>query len=393
MLQFIRDLLSTDSLSPHGICLTWRPELIWTHVVADAIIALSYFSIPVVLVVIVLRRPDLDFGWLFWCFSAFILACGTTHLFSIWTLWRPDYGAEALIKGATAAASIATAVALWPLLPIALRIPSPQQLRKANKQLERRIAERDEALDALRRAMEEKSRAEDMLRQSQKMEVVGQLASGVSHDFNNLLTAITMNLARAARELETGDADKAMTSVNRATDATQRAGRLTGQLLAFARRQALNPSRVDVNTVISGMSDLLEGLVRRGPVELSLAPSPCMTIVDVNQLESAVMNLAMNGRDAMESRQDPKLVIETGTDADGRVRITVTDIGEGMTRDQAERAFEPFYTTKPPGQGTGLGLSQVYGFVRQSGGEVRIDSEPGRGTTVSLFFPAAEASP
>jgi signal transduction histidine kinase len=392
MLQFISDLLSTDSLSPHGICLTWRPELVWTHVVSDAIIGLSYCSIPVVLLVIVLKRPDIGFGWVFWCFSAFILACGTTHFFSIWTLWRPDYGAEALIKGATAAASIATAVALWPLLPIALRIPSPQQLRRVNKDLERRIAERDEALDALRRAMEEKSRAEDMLRQSQKMEVVGQLASGVSHDFNNLLTAITMNLARAARELETGDAAKAATSVNRAADATRRAGRLTGQLLAFARRQALTPVTIDVNAVIGGMSDLLDGVLRRGGLELSLAAVPCLTTVDVNQLENAVMNLVMNGRDAMATQAAPRLVIETGLEPDGRVRVAVTDIGEGMTKDEAERAVEPFYTTKPPGQGTGLGLSQVYGFVRQSGGEVRIDSEPGRGTTVSLVFPAAGAS-
>jgi C4-dicarboxylate-specific signal transduction histidine kinase len=392
MLQFIRDLLSTDSLSPHGICLTWRPELIWTHVASDAIIGLAYFSIPVVLVMIVLKRPDIGFGWVFWCFSAFILACGTTHFFSIWTLWRPDYGAEALIKAATAAASIATAVALWPLLPVALRIPSPQQLREANRDLERRIAERDEALDALRRAMEEKNRAEDMLRQSQKMEVVGQLASGVSHDFNNLLTAITMNLARAARELETGDPDKAVTSVKRAADATSRAGRLTGQLLAFARRQTLTPVTADVNQILRGMSDLLAGVLRGGPVELALSDKPCLTTVDVNQLENAVMNLVMNGRDAMASRPDPRLVIETGLEADGRVRIAVTDIGEGMTKEEAERAFEPFYTTKPPGQGTGLGLSQVYGFVRQSGGEVRIDSAPGRGATVTLLFPAAEAS-
>ena len=110
MLDFIGRLLSSDTLSPHGYCLTWRPELIWTHVVSDALIGTAYFSIPAVLAVIAFRRPDVGFGWVFWCFALFITACGTTHFFSIWTLWRPDYGAEALIKAATAAASVATAV-------------------------------------------------------------------------------------------------------------------------------------------------------------------------------------------------------------------------------------------------------------------------------------------
>jgi signal transduction histidine kinase len=393
MFQLVRDLLSTDSLSPHGICLTWRPELVWTHVVSDAIIGLSYFSIPVVLLILVLKRPDIGFGWVFWCFSAFILACGTTHFFSIWTLWRPDYGAEALIKSATAAASLATAAALWPLLPTALRIPSPEQLRRVNKDLTRRIAERDEALAALRQAMEDKSRAEEMLRQSQKMEVVGQLAAGVSHDFNNLLTAISMNLARAARDVETGDANaRAAQAIARASEATRRAGRLTGQLLAFARKQPLSPAVMDVNDVVRGMSELLAGTIHKESLELRLAQGPLMAELDVNQLENAIINLAMNARDAMQDSPEPKLAI--ATESDGHVvRLSVTDNGTGMSRQEAERAFEPFFTTKAPGQGTGLGLSQVYGFVQQSGGAVRIDSERGRGTTVILEFPMVEGRP
>ena len=177
MLGFFEQLLSSDSLSPHGICLLWRPELIWMHVISDALTGLAYFSIPVVLGVFAWRRPDVGFGWVFWCFSAFILACGTTHFFAIWTLWRPDYGAEGLIKAATAAASVATAGALWPFLPYALHIPSPSQLRTINAELERRVAERDEALAKLRRAIADHEQAEEMLRQSQKMEAVGQLAS------------------------------------------------------------------------------------------------------------------------------------------------------------------------------------------------------------------------
>ena len=134
--------MSSDTLSPHGYCLTWRPELIWTHVVSDALIGTAYFSIPVVLAVLAFRRPDVGFGWVFWCFALFITACGTTHFFSIWTLWRPDYGAEALIKAATAAASVATAAALCPLLPTALAPPSPKQLRAMNSDLSAMVAER-----------------------------------------------------------------------------------------------------------------------------------------------------------------------------------------------------------------------------------------------------------
>jgi hypothetical protein len=122
MLDFFRQLLASDSLSPHGICLLWRPELIWTHAISDALIGTAYFSIPVALAYFVSKRPDVAFTWVFWAFAAFILACGTTHFFSISTLWFPDYGAEALIKATTAAASVATAVALWPLLPQAMAL-------------------------------------------------------------------------------------------------------------------------------------------------------------------------------------------------------------------------------------------------------------------------------
>ena len=129
MLGFFERLLSSDSLSPHGICLLWRPELIWMHVVSDALTG-RRISPSRSCSASCWRRPDVGFGWVFWCFAAFILACGTTHFFAIWTLWRPDYGAEALIKAATAAASVATAGALWPFLPYALAFPRPSNCER-----------------------------------------------------------------------------------------------------------------------------------------------------------------------------------------------------------------------------------------------------------------------
>src|SRR3712207_4178233 len=128
----ILSLLNSDDLAPHGVCLLWRPELIWMHVFSDAVIGIAYYSIPAVLVFLVSRRKDMEFGWVFWLFAAFILACGTTHFFGIWTLWNPDYGTQGIIKFLTAMVSILTAIALWPLLPKVLTLPSPAQLRTAN---------------------------------------------------------------------------------------------------------------------------------------------------------------------------------------------------------------------------------------------------------------------
>lgn len=403
MFEFLKRLLEADDLAPHGICLLWRPELIWTHVISDALIGVAYFSIPIVLAYFASQRRDIAFGWMFWCFAVFITACGATHLFSIWTLWNPDYGTEALIKAVTAAASVATAIALWPLLPLALALPSPEQLRAINKALEEGIRERDEALVALERETSERIKAEDMLRHAQKMEAVGQLTGGIAHDFNNLLSVVIGNLDRLERRLGTDQADLRRAAANALVGA-EKAAALTRQLLAFARKQPLLPTSVDVNRMISAMSDLLQRTLGEGfELKHDLAPDLPPVRVDRNQMENALINVAVNGRDAMPKGGVLTLRTRHFTAAEAKtvpelppvphVLVEVTDHGEGMTPEVAARVFEPFFTTKPLGHGTGLGLSQVYGFVKQSEGHVSLESEPGRGTTVRLFLPAAQAAP
>ncbi|KHS42015.1 ATP-binding protein [Novosphingobium subterraneum] len=366
--RLMRFILQTG-LPPHGFCLLWDPGLVWTHVIADALIAMAYYSIPVVLWLFLRRRPDLEFGWVLGLFALFILACGTTHLISILVLWVPAYGIEALVKVITAGASIVTAIVLWPLLPKLVAVPSPSQLQSA--------------LDRLHEEVAERQRAEEMLRQSLKMQAVGQLTAGIAHDFNNLLTIINGNLERLKRGVD--DEHKAARSIENALSASERAARLTGQLLAFARKQPLLIVPVDVNQAVCDLVPLIEQTTNgKMTIETDLWPASLDIAIDKNQFDGAILNLALNARDAMPA--GGLLRITTALEG-GSVAIFVKDQGVGMDSETISRAVEPFFTTKPVGSGTGLGLSQVFGFVVQSGGQVKIESEPGTGTSVKLSFP------
>ncbi|MEH3120187.1 MAG: ATP-binding protein [Methylorubrum populi] len=392
MLELLRRLWEVDNLSPHGICLLWRPELVWTHVVSDSLIAFAYFSIPVALATFVSRRRDIVFGWMFWSFAVFITACGATHLMAIWTLWVPDYGLEAAVKLFTGLASIGTSVALWILIPKALTLPSPTQLRQANEALQARIQERDAALAALEAANAERQRTEELLRQSQKMEAIGQLTGGVAHDFNNLLNVVLINLDRVERGLP--EESPLRTRLRDAVKGAERAATMTHKLLAFARRQPLSPVSTDVNAQIASFAEFLRGTI--GPrirLVTDLAPDLPRVNVDPNQLESAILNLAVNARDAMPEGGTLTIATRPLPAGEGAgLAVEVSDTGLGMAPEVEARAFEPFFTTKPLGQGTGLGLSQVFGFAQQSGGAaafVHGESRGARsGTTVRLSFPA-----
>ena len=401
MLQYFQQLWETNSLSPHGICLLWRPELIWTHVGADALTGLAYYSIPIALAYFVSHRNDIQFGWVFWAFALFILACGTTHFFAIYTLWIPDYGIEALVKIVTAALSVVTAVAIWPLLPKALAIPSTDMLREMNDDLTRQIAERNDALAALQAEKSERLKTEDMLRQSQKMEAVGQLTGGIAHDFNNLLTIVVGNLERL--EVAFRDNPEIHRSIKGAMEGAARGAGLTQKLLAFGRRQPLTPQRIDIAQLVDGMAELMRrALGERVTLDFQIGQGVWPVEADPNQLENVLLNLAVNSRDAMpsggrvtvQSRNCIDPVVEAAEVLKGHyVLLAVTDTGTGMTPDVATHAFEPFFTTKPVGGGTGLGLSQVYGFVKQSHGHVEIDSTPGHGTTLRIYLPRAAPEP
>ncbi len=401
------NLLDDTDLTPHGFCLSWNPGLLALHVVADGLIGLAYCSIPLALTVFAVRRRDLAFRRVLWLFVIFILACASTHFMSIWTIWHPDYGAEGMVKAVTAVVSILTAIQLWPLLPRALALPSPTALRDANEQLRQQVRQRDEAVAALRRETGERQRAEEMLRHAQKMEAIGQLTGGVAHDFNNLLTVVVANLEMLNRRL--GDRDSLRIYVERAMKGAARGAAVTQQLLAFARRQPLQPVAFDAGRRIGGLAELLRGTLGQSIVlDIAAAADLWPVEADPNQLESALLNLAINARDAMPEGGRLNVTAtnvtlgEAALDEDGGaagsgpgdfVAISVADTGTGMTAEVRRTAFDPFFTTKPVGQGSGLGLSQVYGFVKQSHGHVTLDSEPGKGTRVTLFLRRATMPP
>ncbi len=259
---------------------------------------------------------------------------------------------------------------------------------------------REDAMSANHRLVEqmaERERAALALRQTQRMEAVGQLTGGVAHEFNNLLTVVLGNLDLLRGTLSDPRAEKWLTAM---TVAAERGATLTGQLLAFARRQPLAPCPVDLNALIDGMDDLLQSaLGGKVSVRKNLGPALWAAMIDPAQMELVVLNLAINARDAMpEGGRLTITTLNTHRVAPGRpddppagdyVTIEVRDTGEGMAPEVLARAFEPFFTTRAPGAGSGLGLSQVFGTARQSGGGVGIESAPGQGTVVRVQFPRA----
>ena len=286
-------------------------------------------------------------------------------------------------------------------------------LQEAHRELERRVEERTAALGRanqdLRReiserqvAENERRRLEEELRHAQKMEAVGRLAGGIAHDFNNLLTAVQGYAELLLHSL--GDSPL-RPDVEEIYRAAERAAVLTRQLLAFSRRQILQPETLDLNARVLEMSRMLGRLIGEHiAMDLHLSPDAWMVRADAAQLEQAIVNLGVNARDAMSS--GGRLAIETanrelsagaaqplGLQSGQYVTLLVRDTGVGIEEEIKARIFDPFFTTKPQGQGTGLGLAMVYGFVRQSGGAITVESEPGRGTTFTLYLPRGSAAP
>ncbi len=279
-----------------------------------------------------------------------------------------------------------------------------EEIREGEALLERRVHERTSELAAANRQLvaqiEEREKVEAALRQAQRLEAVGQLTSGVAHDFNNLLTVVLGNV----RQLAKGSPEPAVARrLKMMEQAAERGAKLTAQLLAFSRRQKLEPELVDLNQTVAGMRDLLQSTMGGSArIETVLGADLWPAMIDPTQIELVILNLAINARDAMEV--GGALMVETANVSLGEpsrpehpqpgdyVMVAVSDTGSGMPEEVFAKAFEPFFTTKAVGKGSGLGLSQVLGLAKQSGGGVWIDTRPGEGTSVKVYLPRAQAA-
>ncbi len=302
-----------------------------------------------------------------------------------------------------------TAYCLTTVTDITARKHHERELRRVNEGLEVAVAERTDELEASNRQLvaeiAERRRAEATLRQMQRLEAVGQLTSGVAHDFNNLLTVVLGNLVFVRRTLGEDVDAEVRRRLSNIQDAAQRGAKLVGQLLAFSRRQRLDPAPVDLNATILEMRGLLQSTLGGSlNLETKLSDDLWFALVDVTQIELVILNLALNARDA--SPVGGALIVRTqnamleGAEAAAAqvtpgdyVALSVEDQGTGMAPEVREKAFEPFFTTKEVGKGSGLGLAQVYGFAKQSGGGAAIESVQGEGTKVRIYLPRATAAP
>ena len=401
-MTLVGDLMDMSTLVPHGACLLWKPELIWLNAISDAMVACALLTTAFVLAFFTWRRRSdlmLMFRSVFWAIAIFVAVCGVTRLLSILTLWVPAYGIEGLTKGLLALISIGITAGMLLLLPRILVMSTRIQLQRAYAALEEEVRLRRSA-EAMVKRFQEIEATESQVRQAQRMEAIGQLTGGVAHDFNNILTVITGTIEILGEAVK--DRPHLAQITNMIGAAAARGADLTQHLLAFARRQPLQPRSVDVNAMVVEAARLLQPtLGEQIEIQSMLAHDSAPALIDPSQLSTAILNLALNARDAMPN--GGKLTLETknvvldenyaGMNSEvnpgNYVMIAVSDSGRGIPASRLEKVFEPFYTTKDVGKGSGLGLSMVYGFVKQSNGHIRIYSEEGHGTTVKLYLPQA----
>jgi signal transduction histidine kinase len=403
MPSFFADTLDMSTFMPQGACMLWKPELLWLHAVSDALIGGAFFTVAFFVAFFKWRRRDIQFSAVWWAFAGFVTVCGVSRLLSILTLWVPAYGIEGLVNGILALISVAIAAMLLLLLPRLLVLPSRYQLQQAYAALEEEVKQRRSA-EAMVKRFQEIEANESQVRQAQKMEAIGQLTGGVAHDFNNILTVITGTIEILAEAVS--DRPQLAQITKLVSAAAARGADLTQHLLAFARRQPLQPRSVDVNAMVIDAARLLRPtLGEQIEIESMLAHDSAPALIDPSQLSTAILNLALNARDAMSN--GGKLTLETknvvldenyaGMNSEvtpgNYVMIAVSDSGTGIPANLLEKVFEPFFTTKDVGKGSGLGLSMVYGFVKQSNGHIKIYSEEGHGTTVKLYLPQATGIP
>lgn len=386
--------LSTHGFMPHGMCYLWEPSILWTHVVADAVIALAYFSIPAALAIFSIRRPDLVYRPVLWLFVAFILLCGATHLFSIWTVWNPDYQIQAVIKGATAIVSLATAVVLWPLLPRALALPSTRQLSRTNEALQAEIGRRDIAEAELMEMtagleLRVKQRTRELERANTALR---QFAATAAHD----LQAPLRHVMLFSQLLEQEEAEKlsedGRAHLEKVRQGAQRAQTLIRVLQEYAQLVNRLPDMqaVSVPDLLQRIHISLEESITASGAVIEAGRIPRLK-GDPVLLTQLFENLVSNSI-KYRSEAPPHITISANkSDSDGMVELTVTDNGIGIEPRHAATIFEMMKrlhdASRYPGMGVGLAFCRQ--IVESHGGEIWLDETHLKGARFRLTLPVA----
>ena len=377
---------------PHGMCYEWNPAVIWLHVLSDGFIALAYYSIPLTLVYFVRKRKDLAFEWIYVCFAVFIMSCGATHIMEIVNIWHPIYWLSGIIKAFTALASVITAILLIKIMPRALALPSPQQMRKSNEALQKEIEERKKAASKI------ESLNQELLLQSSKLESANKelesFSYSVSHDLRAPLRAM-LGFANALSEdfSETLPVE-AKDYTLRIAKAAERLDRLVSGLLTYSRI-----TTAEVRTETVDMDKLIRDLILEYPdlqiqkSNISIEGRLPKVLGHVSGLAQVAANLLGNSIKFVKPGESPRISIRADSDTvTGLTRISFVDKGIGIPRDDQERVFKIFEQLNPQSLygGTGIGLAVVKRTVERMNGKVGVESEEGGGSRFWIELRLAE---
>jgi signal transduction histidine kinase len=383
MIEFFRRLFDSDFMS-HGGCYFWRPELVWLHVCSDTLIVLAYVMIPFSLIQLVRRRKDLEFNWMFLMFGVFILACGATHFMNVWNIWHSAYRLDGVLKAITAFASIPTALLLFRLVPQAVALPSPDDLRKEIERRGRAEAEVRSLNTDLERRVENRTL---MLQRSNA--ALQRFAYVSSHDLQEPIRTIRVFNQLLAEEYAEQLDPKARQYIEYVVDASERMQNLVSRVMDpnAPRQMEAVSSREALDTAILDLKQVIEDSSAR------IAPSDLPRVsMDQTQLEQLFQNLLSNAIKYRRRDESPSIVI-TAEPRDGRWLFAVQDNGIGIESqyfDQIFQAFRRLHGKEYPGSGIGLTICKE--IVESSGGRIWVQSEPGAGSTFYFTLPAADAS-
>jgi signal transduction histidine kinase len=398
MLEFLTNLFNADFM-PHGGCMRWDRQVVWLHLISDAFIALAYYSIPVALVYFIRRRRDLAFQNVFVWFCAFIFACGTTHLMSVWTLYDPVYRLEGVIKAVTALVSVYTAFLLWPLIPRALALPSPSQLEAANRELAFQIHERRQAEERIRQMNTElerrvAERTEELQRSTQETQArnaeIEQFIYTVSHDLKSPLVTVQGFAGLLERDLREGRTDRLAEFTEQIKSGVAQMAELIDDLLNLSRvgRIMRPPEPVDFSDLARKILRLHYRELEASHIHVEVQEGLPTIHVDKERIAEVIENVISNAIKYGGAAESPRIEIG-GEVVDDEVRFFVRDNGPGIPERYHKKIFDLFERLDTSTEGTGVGLTIVRRAMEVHGGRVWVESAPGQGTVIWLAFPAS----